>query len=705
MTLKPPLRALSILLWTALSLLGAGAFAVLALKHGEPVNAAWLLTAALCSFAVGYRFYSRIIGDGLFALNPARATPAVRLDDGHDYVPTNRWVVFGHHFAAIAGAGPLVGPILAAQFGFLPGALWIIVGVVLGGAAQDLVILCASLRRDGKSLGQLAKEEVGPGAGLLALVAIVGIIIILIAFLTLVVVNAVAESPWASVTLLMTVPIALAMGLWMRVLRPGRVLEASVFGVVALIGALWLGKAVADVPAWAKACTFSKQQVAWGIIAYGFIASVLPVWLLLAPRDYLSAFVKVGTIILLAVGVLVVLPDLAMPAINPLCVGSGAWVSGGPVVGGTIFPFCFITIACGAISGFHALVASGTTPKLIASEADVRLIGYGGMLTESLVAVLALIAACALHPGIYFAMNAGALHALALDPVAAAGQVNGWLGALNTSITPADLTRVAREVGEDTIIGRVGGAPTLAVGMAHIFSTLLGGQALMGFWYHFAILFEALFILTTVDAGTRVGRFLLQDLLAHAHPAFARTSWYPATIATSALVVAGWGYFVLAALADGQGGVLALQPLFGIANQVLAAVALAVATVIVVRMGKARYAAVTVLPLGWLVAVTLSAGWIKIFSPSPALGFLAKAAALNVTLSAGGLATKVEDSLRQQLFNQRLDCVLCALFMAVIVAMLLLCAWECWLLLSGRKPLSREERPGPAPGHSGLSQA
>jgi carbon starvation protein len=706
MQLRSPRRGPSILLWLAVAALGAGAFAVLACKHGEPVNAAWLLTAALCSYAVGYRFYSRIIAGGIFALDPARATPAVRHNDGHDYVPTNRWVVFGHHFAAIAGAGPLVGPILAAQFGFLPGALWIIIGVVLGGAAQDLVILCASLRRDGKSLGQLAKEEVGPGAGLLALVSIIGIIIILIAFLSLVVVNALAKSPWATVTLLLTVPIALIMGLWMRILRPGRVMEASALGVVALIGALLLGKAVADSAYWAPLFTFSRPQIAWGIITYGFVASVLPVWMLLAPRDYLSAFVKVGTIVLLAAGVLLVLPSLGMPAVNPLCIGNGAWAAGGgPVVPGTIFPFCFITIACGAISGFHALVASGTTPKLIANEMDAPLIGYGGMLTESLVAILALIAACSLHPGVYFAMNAGALQAIDQDPVAVAGQVNGWLSALGATIAPDELSRVAREVGEQTIIGRTGGAPTLAVGMAHIFSEMIGGTAMMAFWYHFAILFEALFILTTVDAGTRVGRFLLQDLLAHAHPALGRVSWYPAMLLTSALVVAGWGYFVLAALEDNQGGVSALLPLFGIANQVLAAVALSVATVIVVRMGKARYAVVTVLPLAWLAAVTLDAGWIKIASPNPALGFLAKADALTATLAGGGLDPARAAILRHQLFNQQLDCLLCALFMAVIIAMLLLCAWECVLLGSGRKPLHPEEPPRPGPSEAELREA
>jgi carbon starvation protein len=701
-----PTSVLSVLLWSCVAALGAAAFAVLALSHGEPVNAAWLLTAALCCYVVGYRFYARLIARGIFALDADRPTPAVVHNDGHDYVPTNRWVVFGHHFAAIAGAGPLVGPILAAQFGFLPGALWIIVGVVLGGAAQDLVILCASLRRDGKSLGQMTREEVGPVAGVLALVSIIGIIVILIAFLSLVVVNALAESPWATVTILATVPIALLMGVWMRLLRPGRVMEASVIGVVLLLGALWLGRVVADDAQWASAFTFTRMQIAKGIIIYGFVASVLPVWMLLAPRDYLSAFVKVGTIIALAAGVLLVLPTLAMPAINPLCVGTGAWAAGtGPVVGGTIFPFCFITIACGAISGFHALVASGTTPKLLASEAHAPMVGYGGMLTESLVAILALIAACTLQPGVYFAMNAGALQSISSDLPAVTSQINTWLQALGTSITPEDLTRVSQAIHEPTIVGRVGGAPTLAVGMAHIFSQALGGTATMAFWYHFAILFEALFILTTVDAGTRVGRFLLQDLLAHVYPPLGRVSWYPAMLITSALVVGGWGYFVIASLEDKQGGVSALLPLFGIANQVLAAVALAVASVIIIRMRKVRCVAVTALPLAWLGAVTLDAGWIKVFSTNPAIGFLAKAKHLTATLSAGAQDEAHTAVLRHQLFNQYLNCTLCALFMAVIVAMIALCAWEALLLLSGRRPLHPQEPTVGGPGEAVLREA
>ncbi|MBA3697753.1 MAG: carbon starvation protein A [Planctomycetes bacterium] len=700
----------SIILWSLISLLGAGALAGMALNRGEHINAAWLLVAALCCYAVGYRFYSRFVSQRIFALDDRRSTPAIRLNDGHDYVPTGKWVLFGHHFAAIAGAGPLVGPILAAQFGVLPGALWIIIGVVLGGAVQDLVILCGSMRRDGKSLGQLAKEEAGPVAGVLALIAVFGIILILIAFLSLVVVYAMAESPWATVTVLATIPIALLMGFWMRIIRPGKVLEASAIGLVLLGVALWLGHVVSVHPTLAETFTFEPTYVAWGIIVYGFIAAVLPVWMLLAPRDYLSAFVKVGTILMLAAGILIVLPTLNMPMVNPLVVGDGAWADGsGPVVSGQLFPFCFITIACGAISGFHALVSSGTTPKMIARESDAPIIGYGGMLTESLVAILALIAACALHPGIYYAMNAGSLGALGGDLVAVAAKVNGWIEPLNMTITPEDLQQAATDVEEKTIVARVGGAATLAVGMAHIFSQVLGGKALMATWYHFAIMFEALFILTTVDAGTRVGRFLLQDLLGHVYKPFGRLNWWPAVIGASAIVVLGWGYFVLASIADTDGGVRALLPLFGIANQLLATIALAVGTVMIIRMGKARWAWMTLLPLVWLATVTLSAGWIKINDPSPKVGFLARAAEITQQIEAASAASAATASsaatavpavvlsdvqlgkLKHLRFNQYLNCTLCAIFMSVITLMLVLCAWQSWALLSGRKPLVNTE--------------
>jgi carbon starvation protein len=678
------MRALgTTLLWACVSMLGAGAFAALALHRGETISAAWMLVAALCTYAVGYRFHGRAIARRVFALDRRRATPAVRLDDGHDYVPTNSWVVFGHHFSAIAGAGPLVGPILAAQFGYLPGTIWIIVGVVLGGAVQDFVVLCASMRRDGKSLAQMAREEIGRPTGMLALIAILGIILILIAFLAYVVVAVLAKSPWGTVTISLTIPIALLMGVWMRWIRPGRVLEASAIGIALLIVALIAGKWVAAQPALAATLTFSMTTVSWSLIVYGFLASVLPVWLLLAPRDYLSAFVKVGTVGLLAIGVFLVMPSLRMPAINPLCVGDGAWASGnGAVSTGTIFPFCFITIACGSISGFHALVASGTTPKLIANEEHAPAIGYGGMLVESFVAVLAMIAACSLHPGIYFAMNAGQFSKGPQDVVAVAGTVNQWISSWGFTLTPDQLQETARTVGEPTIVGRTGGAATLAVGMTQIFSGMFGGRG-ADLWYHFAIMFEALFILTTIDAGTRVGRFLFQEAAGHLWKPLGRITWMPGVVLCSALISAGWGYFLLAGVADPNGGVKALLPLFGIANQLLAAIALAVATVIIVRMGKARWAWVTVLPLAWLVVVTETAGWQKLFSTQPAVGLLT------------GMPS----------FNQWLNAWLIGSFMVIIALMVLISAWECWLLLTGRRPLRADQPPEPQPSEAELREA
>src|SRR5215208_4874234 len=526
-------KAFSALLWVLVAAAGAGAFAWLALSRGETVNAAWLLTAAVCTYLVAYRFYSRFLAARVFALDPDRATPAERLSDGRDYVPTNRWIVFGHHFAAIAGPGPLVGPTLAAQFGYLPGVLWIVIGVVLGGAVQDMVILCASIRRDGKSLGQMAKEEIGPVAGFTALVAVLGIMVVLIAVLGLVVVNALKSSPWGTVTIGLTVPIAMLMGVYMRWIRPGRVLEASAIGLVLLAFSLYAGRWVAEQPELATIFTLSGRTLALLVMAYGFAASVLPVWLLLAPRDYLSAFVKIGVVVALAIGILVALPPLQMPALTQFTDGTG------PVFAGALFPFAFITIACGSISGFHALIASGTTPKLLDRERDARMIGYGAMLMESFVAVMALIAACALTPGVYFAINAPAA---ALGPTAqtAATAIANW----GFVVTPAELEQLARDVGETSLLSRTGGAPSLAVGMAHLFSRVLGGSAAMALWYHFAIMFEALFILTTLDAGTRVGRFMLQDLAKHVWAPIGRVSWYPAVVISSALFVMMWGYFL-----------------------------------------------------------------------------------------------------------------------------------------------------------------
>ncbi len=663
--------------WGAIAILGAGAFAVLALARGEPISAAWLLTAAVCTYLIAYRFYSRFITTNVFALDPNRPTPAVRLANGRDYVPTNRFIVFGHHFAAIAGPGPLVGPTLAAQFGFLPGALWILIGVALGGAVQDFVILCASVRRDGKSLGQMAKEEIGPIAGYTALVAVLGIMVILVAVLGLVVVNALKTSPWGTVTLALTIPIALFLGVYLRRVRPQRVLEATTIGIVLLVLALFAGRWAAAQPTIAPMFTLSAKTLAWCLMGYGFAASVLPVWLLLAPRDYLSAFVKIGVVLALALGVLIVLPPLQMPAVTRFVDGTG------PVFAGKVFPFVCITIACGAISGFHALIASGTTPKMLERETDARPIGYGGMLTESLVAILALIAACALTPGVYFSINAPT-GLLGTTVESAAQAVRGW----GFTVAPADLTALARQVGETSLLSRTGGAPSLAVGMARIFSGVLGGTAngAMALWYHFAIMFEALFILTTLDAGTRVGRFMLQDLLRHAWAPFGRVSWYPAVVLSSAIFVGLWGIFLYQGVTDPLGGINSLWPLFGIANQLLAAVALCVGTTVIMKMGRPRYALITLIPLVWLVIVTGSAGVLKIFSASPKLGFLAHARQIDGVLASGALPAGVTSAAAavRLAFNDRLDAVVAGCLLVAVLVILTdsIRAWG--RILSGR---------------------
>ena len=657
--------------WVIVACLGAGSLAWLALSRGETVNAAWLITAAVCTFAVGYRFYSKFIAARVFALDARRATPAVRLENGRDYVPTNRWIVFGHHFAAIAGPGPLVGPTLAAQFGFLPGALWIIIGVVLGGAVQDFVILAASVRRDGRTLGQMAKDEIGPVAGFTALVAVLGIMIILISVLGLVVVNALRASPWGTVTIGLTIPIALLLGVYLRYIRPGRVLEASLVGLALLVGALYAGQWVAASPALAPIFTLDAKTLAILVMAYSFAASVVPVWLLLAPRDYLSAFVKIGVVVALAVGIIVVLPPLQMPALTRFVDGTG------PIFAGKVFPFAFITIACGAISGFHALIASGTTPKLLARETDARMVGYGGMLMEALVGVMALIAACVLTPGVYFAINApvGLLGATAQSAAHA-------IGAWGFTLDPSELQRLASQVGEHTLLSRTGGAPSLAVGMAHLFSGILGGREAMALWYHFAIMFEALFILTTLDAGTRVGRFMLQDLGRHVWAPFGRVSWYPAVVSSSAIFVAMWGHFLWQGVIDPLGGINSLWPLFGISNQLLAAVALCVGTTVIIRMGKARYAWVTIAPLAFLVVVTLTAGWQKIFSPLPRLGFLAHARALAATPGSARLV-----------FNDRLDAAVAAFFMIAVVVILVESVRQWLLVVRKLQPAASTEVP------------
>ncbi len=665
----------SVLLWGGISALGAAAFGVLALSRGETVNAAWLLTAAVCTYAVGYRFYSRLLANRVFGLDDRRATPAERFNNGRDFVPTNKWVLYGHHFAAIAGAGPLVGPVLAAQFGFLPGTLWLVIGVVLGGAVQDFTILVCSLRRDGKSLGQMAKEEINKTAGVTGMLAVLFIMIILLAVLALIVVNALRDSPWGLFTIACTIPIALLMGWWMKVWRPGRVGEASAVGAALLVGALVAGGWVASQPAVATWFRHSSIGISWMMIAYGFIASVLPVWMLLCPRDYLSTFLKISTVLVLGVAILVILPPLRMPALT-----SFATLGEGPVFAGKLFPFAFITIACGAISGFHSLVASGTTPKMIQREGDARMIGYGGMLMESFVGVMAMIAACTLDPGVYFAMN---------TTPAALAQASAVLNQAGFVVTPETMQALAAQMGEHTLIARTGGAPSLAVGMAQIFAgatSVLGGgsRTLDALWYHFAIMFEALFILTTIDTGTRVGRFMLQEIVGHVWPRFAETSWYPSVIASSAAVVAGWGYFLYQGVVDPLGGINSLWPLFGISNQLLAAVALCLGTTILIKMGRARFAWVTAAPLAWIVTVTMTAGWQKVFSADPRLGFLAHVASL---------VGSTDPAAARLIFNDRLNTFVALLFMTVVTILIVASLREWWLVLSRRKTAIVHEAP------------
>jgi carbon starvation protein len=677
-------RLLRILLWTSVSALGAAAIAVMALHRGETINAAWLVVAALCTYAVGYRFYARFLARRVFELDDRRATPAERLGNGVDFVPTHRWVLFGHHFAAIAGAGPLVGPVLAAQFGYLPGTLWLIVGVVLAGAVQDFIILFASIRRDGKSLGQMAREEINTTAGIIAMVAVLAIMAILLAVLALIVVNALAHSPWGLFTIACTVPIALLMGWWMHSFRPGRVGEASAIGVVLVLAAVVAGGRVAADPTWAAVFTVEKTTLVWLMAGYGFVASVLPVWVLLCPRDYLSTFLKIGTIVALAAGILISLPEIQMPAFTRFVDGTG------PVFSGKLFPFAFITVACGAISGFHALIASGTTPKMVERESDAMLVGYGAMLMESFVGVMAMVAASILQPGVYFAINSpagvvGATVAEATRTIAAWGFV----------VTPEDMRVLAAQMGETTLLARTGGAPSLAVGMAQIFGGVFGGGSLLAVWYHFAIMFEALFILTTIDTGTRVGRFMLQELLGQIWKPLGRTSWYPSIVLSSALVVAGWGYFLYQGVVDPLGGINSLWPLFGISNQLLASVALCVGTTVLIKSGKARYAWTTLVPLAWLVVVTFTAGLQKVFAADPRLGFLAHAASVRAKLAAGQLPTgaKTIADAQRMIFNDRLDAAVALAFMAVAVLVMVVSIREWTLILSRRKPGTMHEAP------------
>ncbi|MGV8864187.1 MAG: carbon starvation CstA family protein [Pseudomonas sp.] len=647
--------------WLILAVVGAFALGVVALRRGEAINALWIVVASIAIYLVAYRYYSLFIATKVMQLDPNRATPAVLHNDGLDYVPTNKHILFGHHFAAIAGAGPLVGPVLAAQMGYLPGTLWLIAGVVFAGAVQDFMILFLSTRRNGRSLGEMVREEMGRVPGTIALFGCFLIMIIILAVLALIVVKALAGSPWGMFTVLATIPIAMFMGIYMRYIRPGRIGEISLVGVILLLASIWTGGQIAADPVWAKAFTFTGVQITWMLVGYGFVAAVLPVWLLLAPRDYLSTFLKIGTILALAIGILIIAPELKMPALTQFTDGTG------PVWKGALFPFLFITIACGAVSGFHALIASGTTPKLLESEAHSRYIGYGAMLMESFVAIMAMVAASVIDPGVYFAMNSPAA-IVGSDAVTVAQTISTW----GFAITPETLIAVAKDIGETTVLARAGGAPTLAVGIAQILHQVLPGKDTMAFWYHFAILFEALFILTAVDAGTRAGRFMLQDLLGTFVPSLKRTDSWPANLIATAGCVAMWGYLLYQGVIDPLGGINTLWPLFGISNQMLAGIALMLATVVLIKMKRQRYIWVTMLPAVWLLICTTTAGYIKLFDPSPAVGFLALATKYRTALDAGQVLAPANsiDQMQHVIFNAYTNATLTALFMVVVFAIL-----------------------------------
>ncbi|WP_024275319.1 carbon starvation CstA family protein [Hyphomicrobium sp. 802] len=648
------------LMWTSVAVLGAVALGIVALSRGETINAIWLVMAAICSYLLADRFYARFIADRVLRLDADRLTPAQRFNDGLDYCPTDKTVLFGHHFAAIAGAGPLVGPVLAAQMGYLPGTLWLIAGAVFAGAVQDFIVLWASVRRDGRSLGEMIRSELGDIAGTIAMIGVLIIMVILLAVLALVVVKALTHSPWATFTVAMTIPIAVLMGIYGRFMRPGRIGEMSLIGFVLLMLSLIFGRHVAADATLAPLFDYSGETLSMMLIAYGFVASVLPVWALLAPRDYLSTFLKIGTIVGLALGIFVVLPDLKMPAVTKFVDGSG------PVFSGSLFPFLFITIACGAISGFHALISSGTTPKMLDNEVNARVIGYGAMLMESFVAIMAMVAATTLEPGIYFALNSPPA-LIGTTPETAASAISGW----GFAITPDVLKQAATDVGETTILSRTGGAPTLAVGMAEILSNAIGGKALMAFWYHFAILFEALFILTTIDAGTRVARFMIQDLIGTAIPSFRATKSWSANIVATGIAVFGWGYFLYQGVVDPLGGINTLWPLFGISNQMLACIALLLGAVVLFKLKRERYAWVTLAPATWLGVCTLTAGWQKIFSDNPAIGFLAHADKFASALTADQILAPAKSiaDMHRIVFNDYVNATLTALLGAVVIAM------------------------------------
>lgn len=654
-------RMASHIAWFAVALLGAFALGTVALNRGESINALWIVVAAVAIYLVAYRYYSLFIATKVMQLDPTRATPAVLNNDGLDYVPTNKHILFGHHFAAIAGAGPLVGPVLAAQMGYLPGTLWLIAGVVLAGAVQDFMVLFLSTRRNGRSLGDMVREEMGRIPGTIALFGCFLIMIIILAVLALIVVKALAESPWGMFTVMATIPIAMFMGIYMRYIRPGRIGEISLIGVILLLGSIWLGGVVAADPVWGPAFTFTGVQITWMLVGYGFVAAVLPVWLILAPRDYLSTFLKIGTIIALAIGILVVMPELKMPALTQFTDGTG------PVWKGTLFPFLFITIACGAVSGFHALISSGTTPKLLANETHARYIGYGGMLMESFVAIMAMVAASVIEPGVYFAMNSPAA-LVGSDVQSVAAAVSSW----GFVITPDQLEAVARDIGENTILARAGGAPTLAVGIAQILHSVLPGENTMAFWYHFAILFEALFILTAVDAGTRAGRFMLQDLLGNFVPALKKTESWTANLIATAGCVALWGWLLYQGVIDPLGGINTLWPLFGISNQMLAGIALMLGTVVLIKMKRERYVWVTLIPATWLLICTTTAGLIKLLDPNPAVGFLALAKKYQTALDAGQVIAPAKDigQMQHVIFNAYTNATLTVLFLFVVLSVL-----------------------------------
>ncbi len=669
------------LMWAVIAVIGAVSFAILALHRGEHINAIWLVLAAACVYSIAYRFYSLFIATKVFELNPRRLTPAHRLKDGLDYVPTDKYVLYGHHFAAIAGAGPLVGPILAAQMGYLPGTIWLLVGVVLAGAVQDFLVLFISTRRDGRSLGEMAKQELGSFAGTIVMLGALGVMIIILAVLALVVVKALSHSPWGVFSIAATIPIALFMGIYMRFIRPGKIAEVSIVGFVLMMLAIIYGGDVAQHPYWGPFFTLTGTELTWCLIIYGFVASVLPVWLLLAPRDYLSTFLKIGVILGLAVGIIFVMPEMKLPAITKFIDGTG------PVFSGSLFPFLFITIACGAISGFHALVSSGTTPKLVNNEVDTRMLGYGGMLMESFVAIMALICAAILDPGVYFAINSpAAVIGTNVDTAAEAIRQMGFV------VSPEMLSTLAKEVGEETILSRTGGAPTFAIGMAHIITEIFNNRSMMAFWYHFAILFEALFILTAVDAGTRACRFMVQDTVGIVIPAVKNSSSFVGNLIGTAVAVSGWGFFVYQGVVDPLGGINSLWPLFGIGNQILAAMALILGTVILFKMKKEKYVWVTIIPTIFLFITSMTAGWQKIFHENPKIGFLAQANRFSDAIAQGEILKPAKTLAEMQtiVLSNQINAVLCGFFMLVAVIMLIASIGVIRRALASKEPTMKE---------------